>query len=31
VWVEMVEAVWREAQTPTFNDLPRWRLECSRR
>lgn len=21
VWVEMVEAVWREAQTPTFNDL----------
>jgi hypothetical protein len=23
VWVEMMEAVWREAQTPTFNDLPR--------
>lgn len=22
MWVEMVEAVWREAQTPTFNDLP---------
>lgn len=22
VWVEMVEGVWREAQTPTLNDLP---------